>query len=357
MKRSLAAAAAACLALAGCGGHHHHAAPQGRYNASVHPPGWGAPIAGPNGLVSPNFGLTVAPTATMYDSVTLSQIPADGFAAAGYTSGLFTTWPSLVSGFPNAHKISIAINDQHAAMCLDVEPGDAVPSQVVGWIRFDIQNGFPHPCVYSSLFEYLNQIKPLVEQAGLWNVIFKWDADYTFIAHIDAGFDATQWTDKCLNRNLDCSLVTLPFLSIATPPLLPTPPGPSPATITHWRQARNSSFSVYHDNYCKTLVDNKTCRLLGGRVEYFQGKLWTVFSHWGCWGRHAKTKSEVCWVVRPTVSRWSQARDATARAQSRNGCVVPASFGAPSHSRLCDELDQRERFFARLVAAARKEYA
>lgn len=370
LKRGATLLAALSLAVAGGivgssdPGTHQHPSPHpaGYYNASVHPPGWGLVTPAPR---ITGFGASVlppatGPTETMYDSVTLSEIPSDAFAAAGYTSGLFTTWPSLVSGFPNAHKISIAISAAHFADCLDVEPGDAVPSQVPAWVKGDIAHGFPKPCVYSSLDEYVTQIQPALAAAGIArSQVFEWDAHYTFVAHIDPGFDATQYTDKCLDRNLDCSLATLPFFSIAQPAFIPTPPappGPPPATITHWRSARNSSFGAYHKHDCKTLVDSKSCRLFGGRVEYFQGKLWTVFRKWGCWGSKAKAKSLVCWVIRPTVSRWSQERDATSRAQSRNGCVVPASFGAPSHSRLCDALDQRERYFAGLVARTRREY-
>lgn len=167
-------------------------------------------------------------TATMYDSITLSTVPANPFAVAGYTSGFWPTYLPMRHAWPKAHAVSIAISANWHADCLDVEPGDAVPSQVVAWIYSDVKAGFKHPCVYSSLWMFNNQIKPLLAAAHVpRSLIFEWDADYTYVDHIDAGFDATQWTDKCLGRNLDCSRVKLSFLTIAQSPYV-VPPAPKP---------------------------------------------------------------------------------------------------------------------------------
>jgi hypothetical protein len=65
---------------------------------------------------------------------------------------------------------------------------------------------------------FVNEVIPVLEAAHIpRDDIFEWDADYTYVPHLDAGFDATQFTDKALGRSLDESEVTLRFLSIAKP--------------------------------------------------------------------------------------------------------------------------------------------
>lgn len=199
---------------------------------SVHPPGWGRPAPALEGL-SP----ATVRTLRMFDSVSLSALPARPFAAAGYTSGWWPTYLPLRRRFPRAHAVSIAVNASHHADCLDVEPGDATPGQVVAWIAADRRAGFKRPCVYSSYWEFTSRIRPLLARARIpRRSILEWDADYVGFPRLDAGFDATQWTDTCMNRNLDCSQVTPVFLRFAVPPLMPPPP--RPPVCEHHRMTR-----------------------------------------------------------------------------------------------------------------------
>jgi hypothetical protein len=222
MRSKLAVLLLTVLAVAGCGSGHP-VSPSA--TGSIHPPGWGKP-APPTALARSIF--PSASTATMYDSVTLSTVPAFPFAQAGYTAGHWITFGPMRAAWPNAHTVSIAISVRYHADCLDVEPGDATPGEAVAWIRVEMRLGWSRPCVYSDWWEYTHEIDPLLAQAHIhsWQV-WKWDADYTHVAHIDPGFDATQWTSTCLGRNLDCSLVLRAFLTIAHPPLLPPKPKPS----------------------------------------------------------------------------------------------------------------------------------
>ena len=218
---ALILASVCALLIAACGGGSRHQSAGG----SVHPPGWGRPIAG----VGPQV---TAPqqTVEMFDSVTVGQIPAGPRAVAGYTAGLFPTYPVLLRMFPHAIVKSIAIAARWHAQCLDVEPGDATPSQVVAWVRADRAAGFARPCVYSSIWEYVHEVRPLLAAAGISrSSIFEWDADYTNVRHLDAGFDATQWTETAMGRNLDESTATLAFVG-----LKPNPgPKPEPWCYTH----------------------------------------------------------------------------------------------------------------------------
>lgn len=213
---------AVVFAIAGCGSSHP--VPPS-FMGSIHPPGWGKPPP-PTALEHSTFAS--AATATMYDSVTVSTVPANPFALAGYVGGRWQTFLPMRHTWPRAHTISIAISSSEHADCLDVEPGDATPGLVVGWVRVELRLGWPHPCVYSDWWEWTHEIRWRLSSAGLLAIVLKWDADYTHVAHIDPGFDATQWTSTCFGRNLDCSLVFRYFLRVAHPPLVNPRSKPKP---------------------------------------------------------------------------------------------------------------------------------
>ncbi|MGZ4530793.1 MAG: hypothetical protein ACXVXP_00405 [Mycobacteriaceae bacterium] len=197
--------------------------PQG---VQAHPTTWVA--SRPDALTFDAVRAVQAAPATreMFDSISVSTVPAYATAVAGYTAGFWPTYLPLVQAFPQAEHISIAISARYHADCLDVEPGDAAPSQAAAWIRADIAAGFKKPCVYSSYWEYLHQVFPDIAANGIpRSAYWAWDANYTFVQHLDAGFDATQWTDRALGRNLDESTVTLAFLGAA--------PAPDPAPVNH----------------------------------------------------------------------------------------------------------------------------
>lgn len=148
---------------------------------------------------------------TMYDSVDISQIPKGAEAVAGYVGGNWPTYNSLLKAFPNAHHVSIAVNVSEDAECLDVENGDATPSEAPTWVHRQHERHVERPILYANL-----STMPAVKQAlSSENVsrsnVRLWVAEYTYKPHIPPGFDACQWTDKALGRNLDCSLCTPTF--------------------------------------------------------------------------------------------------------------------------------------------------
>jgi hypothetical protein len=218
------------LAIAGCGGTPSPPVPSQptettssqTAGGSVHPPGWGrpAPASVQRFALRPSIA-----TATMYDSITLSTVPPSPFALAGYTSGFWPTYEPMRRTWPNAHTVSIAVTAIYHADCLDVEPGDATPSQAPGWVEADKAAGFARPCLYSSYYEWIEQLRPALARAGIaLSRIFKWVASYVYHPQLLPGFDAQQWTDAAYGRNLDASLVLLPFLSIAQPPYVAPKP-------------------------------------------------------------------------------------------------------------------------------------
>lgn len=158
----------------------------------------------------------------MYDSVTVSEIPPNALAVAGYTSGNWPTFPELAARFPRAHRLSIAINAAHDADCLDCEPGDATPDQAPRWVKRQHARGLKRPVVYASVSAMQDVIGRLTA-AGLSRSSYRvWTAHYTGQPHICSarcgnGFtgtaDATQWTDHSGGRNLDQSLCAAGFFA------------------------------------------------------------------------------------------------------------------------------------------------
>jgi len=288
MRRRFLLAILACLPLAACGGSATqavHAGPaacpgyQTAYGCQAHSPTFGLPPTGPPKLTAPSS----VPTVAMYDSVTVSVIPHGAPAVAGYTSGLFPTYRPLLSAFPAAYHVAItpqAIPVYPSLVprmvCLDVEPKDATPAEAPAWVRGEIRLGLK-PCIYSSLKNGMAETARLVANmlgAGWRSKVFLWDADWTGTPHLDAGFDATQWTNHFAGLNLDASTVTRGFLGIKPPP----PPLPlcihhrmsrsactaAKAKIARARRAESSSNGAYLA---------RDCQLFSQRISWFSGRL------------------------------------------------------------------------------------
>lgn len=160
---------------------------------------------------------------TMYDSVTVSEIPHGAKAVAGYVGGSWPTFRSLVTGFPKARRVSIAINSQEAAECLDVESGDASPEQAASWVYRMISKGHKRPIVYTSASQ-VDEVVGLLEAAGIHRSQFRvWSAHYGRGRHLcgpstcgevrSTDADATQYDDRALGRNLDVSVLRRNFFT------------------------------------------------------------------------------------------------------------------------------------------------
>lgn len=164
----------------------------------------------------------------MFDSVTVSEIPSSANAVAGYVGGIYPTdsHNALVRRFPHAHVLSIAVNAEENAECLDVERGDATPDQAPAWFRRQRSRGVARPALYASL-SALDGLMGIMRDAGIARHEYRvWSAHYTFEAHIcgvncglSPAADGTQWTDKALGRNLDESLLNSGFFDGAKPRL------------------------------------------------------------------------------------------------------------------------------------------
>lgn len=77
-------------------------------------------------------------TRLMFDSVSPSGIPADAAMVAGYVDGVYANVPAMRARFPHATVVQVAVSASYPAargVVLDVESGDATPSQAVAWCR------------------------------------------------------------------------------------------------------------------------------------------------------------------------------------------------------------------------------
>jgi Putative peptidoglycan binding domain len=157
----------------------------------------------------------------MYDSIDVSQIPADAQAVAGYVDGHWQTVGELQSRFPRALLLSITVTgaDAHAT-AVDEEPGDASVAAAVAWLKGAVARGVWRPCAYASV-SGMGALLAAAGAAGLdLSGLRFWSAHYGAGEHIcgpsscklvNREMDATQWTDSALGRNLDESLLAEGF--------------------------------------------------------------------------------------------------------------------------------------------------
>ena len=129
----------------------------------------------------------------MYDSVNPSSIPSHQPVAV-YSTGRFYATPGQLHGLGKVMWIDITGRD-YAASVLDVEPGDATPSQAGSWAWHRL-HASPHAVarIYTNRTEWpavhaaVNRLPASMRARVHW-----WIADPTGHPHIVAGASATQW--------------------------------------------------------------------------------------------------------------------------------------------------------------------
>lgn len=148
---------------------------------------------------------------TMYDSIEVGTVPSSAVAVAGYVGGYWPTFASLVLRFPRAKHLSIAINAQENADCLDIENGDATPDEAPAWVRRQQKRGVRRPCLYASLSAMAAVMRALNDSGIKRSEVRLWVAWYVGRRILPHGFDACQYDDKALGRNLDVSVCSPTF--------------------------------------------------------------------------------------------------------------------------------------------------
>lgn len=157
---------------------------------------------------------------TMLDNIDPSQLLPGADADAGYVGG---NWPddnAEKARFPSTPNLSIAVNSQEDAMCLDIERGDADIPDAPVWFHRQVARGLAKPWFYISLSR-AQQLVNFLTSAGIpRSAYWLWTAHYSFTAHLCSsacgfGFtdhaDGTQWTDR--DAGNDESLISDAFLA------------------------------------------------------------------------------------------------------------------------------------------------
>jgi hypothetical protein len=155
-------------------------------------------------------------TIVMLDSVQPNLIPKTSPAVALYDDGTFEESRAL---FPHAQILMISVFARDDGDCLDVETGDAIPSQAPAWVK---RQKTSRPCLYASA-SVMPVIRSFLSQAGIpRSSVRLWSAHYTDRPHIcgpascgEISFpvDGTQWTDHYQGKNIDASLLSDDFFA------------------------------------------------------------------------------------------------------------------------------------------------
>lgn len=154
----------------------------------------------------------------MYDAIDVDAIPEHAHCVAGYVGGHWPTYTELRRKFPHSHVLSIAVNAEEDAHCLDVERGDAREDQAAAWVRRQHGRGVRKPAIYASVSAMSGIVSTLHAGGINRQTVRLWSAHYTGHPHVcsphSCGFlyegttvDGTQWTDKAHGRDLDESLL------------------------------------------------------------------------------------------------------------------------------------------------------
>jgi hypothetical protein len=163
--------------------------------------------------------LTVAGI-TMFDTALNDQFPSGAAAYAAYVDGGIGNQPNyayIVSAFPQARHLSIALFASDNADALDVEPGASVPADIPGWYARQVQRGIQRPVIYASASAMNDTILPLLAASGIARAKTRlWAAHYGLGEHIcgpascgalSIDADGTQWTSNARGLVLDQSLL------------------------------------------------------------------------------------------------------------------------------------------------------
>lgn len=162
----------------------------------------------------------------MYDSAYNDQFPAGAAAYAAYVDGAIGNQPNyayIVSTFPKAQHLSIALYPSDNADALDVEPGASAPSDIPAWYARQVARGIQRPVIYASVSTMNTSILPVLSGAGIARTQARlWTAHYGVGEHIcgpsscgalSIDADGTQWTSSAMGLVLDQSLLADDFFT------------------------------------------------------------------------------------------------------------------------------------------------
>lgn len=164
-------------------------------------------------------------TRTMYDSVDANAIPTNAPIVGGYVDGLYVWSNADWNRFPHSVKVRIAVfadtNDGHV---LDVESGNATPTQAPSWVRMRRAAGVD-PTIYCSQ-SWWGLLQGAFDSQNVPQPHY-WIANYDDVKQMIPGAIAKQYADdQIVGAHYDLSIVADYW-----PGVDPTPP-PTPELVT-----------------------------------------------------------------------------------------------------------------------------
>lgn len=157
----------------------------------------------------------------MYDSTSPSDIPADAQMVAGYADGAYVWRQADWDRFPTAAKVTISTQPGSTiADVLDVELGDATPSDAARWVQARTDAGFLRPTVYCA------RSSMSTVAAALSGMKYElWVADWTGQPHAIEGAVAVQYANPSTSGgHFDLSVVYDDFWPLTDPSTSPGEP-------------------------------------------------------------------------------------------------------------------------------------
>lgn len=140
---------------------------------------------------------------TQYDSCTVSAIPTDARAVAGYKAGICQNTRALRLWVPDALLTTIAVRSSEDANVLDVEAGDATNADAPGWFQRHDHKRYGKAIFYTSAGNAAALIAELRRHGIKRRQYILWSAHYTDVRHVcgpkTCGYpkaDATQYTNR-----------------------------------------------------------------------------------------------------------------------------------------------------------------
>jgi hypothetical protein len=168
----------------------------------------------------------------LHDSITAADIPPDAVAVAGYVDGSYVWTAADWDLFPNAYKLRIAISaSTNDGDVLDVETGDATPTQAPGWVAMRRAAGLARPILYCGRWQW-PALRAAMAAAG--QEADYWIAQYTGAPHLIEGAVAVQWAgDATSGGHYDLSDIDDTWVHGKEAPMFNPPIGPFPA-VREW---------------------------------------------------------------------------------------------------------------------------
>lgn len=156
---------------------------------------------------------------TMYDSTTPEVIPESPHAVLAYINGDFANYDYCKKRFPHARILRCSVVGMVAADLYDIEKGDYEAAQVPELYKIAKDAGIWRPGFYAQLSGVMPEVKAeLNKVAGITRQDVRLHvAYYNGTPDLPEGYDAHQFTNHALGRNLDESICADNFFQPVKP--------------------------------------------------------------------------------------------------------------------------------------------